>query len=47
MNFFAQPVQVEIVSDVFLIHLNKELMAFEVTEPTDPAIARLTVIIVV
>jgi hypothetical protein len=31
--------EVEIVSDVLFINFHKELMAFEVTEPADPAIS--------
>ena len=47
MYFFAQAMQVEIITDVFLVDFHKELVAFEVTKPTDPAVARLTVIVVV
>ena len=39
--------QIEVVSDVVLINLNEELVAFEVTEPADPPCAWLTVVVIV
>ena len=39
--------QVKIISDVVLVDLNEELVAFEVTEPLDPSGAWLTVVFIV
>ena len=39
--------QVEVVTDVLFVYLHKELVAFKVTEPADPAVARLAIIVVI
>ena len=39
--------EVEVVSDVLLIHLCEKFVAFQVAEPLNPAIAAFAVVIVV
>jgi hypothetical protein len=40
-------VQVEIVTNVFLVDFYKKLVAFKVAEPTDPSSSGLRVIVII
>jgi len=40
-------VQVEVVSNIFFVDFDEKLVSFEVAEPTNPAISRLAVIVVI
>ena len=47
LDFLAQSMEVEVVSDVFFVYFHKELMSLKVAEPANPAIARLAIVIVI
>ena len=47
LNFLPQTVQIEVVSDVFLINFAKELVAFQIYEPLNPAVPSVTLTFVV
>ena len=47
LHLFSQAMQIEVVSNVLFVDLDEKLVAFQVTEPTDPAITRLAVVVVV
>lgn len=46
-DLLPESVQVEIVSDIVLVDLGKEFVAFQVAKPLDPAIAAFTIVFVV
>ena len=45
-DFLSEPMQVEVVTDVVLVDLHEELVAFEVAKPLDPPILRITVVVI-
>ena len=47
LDFLSETVQVEIVADVLLVDFDEKLVAFEVAKPTNPAISRLAVVVVI
>lgn len=47
LHLLAKSVQIEVVSNVFLVDLHKKFVAFEVAEPGDPPGARVAVVVVV
>ena len=47
LNFLAQSVQVEVISDVLLVNLCEEFVTLEVAEPLNPAVSAVAVVFVV
>ena len=47
LDSFSEAVEVEIIADVFFVNFNKELVSLEVTEPRNPAVARVALLVVV
>ena len=47
LHFLPEAVKIEIIRDIFLVDFCEKLVAFEIAEPLNPAVAGLTVVIVV
>ena len=47
LDLFSKPVKIEIISDVLLVYFGEKFMSFKVAKPLNPAVAGLTVIIIV
>ena len=47
LYFLPETVKIEIIRDIFLVDFCEKLVAFEIAEPLNPAVAGLTVVIVV
>jgi hypothetical protein len=41
IEHLLEPVQIETISNILLVHLAEELVVLQVAEPTDPSIALL------
>jgi hypothetical protein len=41
IEHLLEPVQVETISNILLVHLAEELVVLQIAEPTDPSIALL------
>lgn len=47
LDLLAEAVQVEVVANVIFVDLDKELVAFEVAKPANPAESTLGVVVIV
>jgi len=47
LDLFSEAMEIEIVCDVLLVHFCEKLVALQIAEPLDPAVSRLTVVVIV
>ena len=47
LDLFSEAVKIEIISDVLLVYFGEKFMSLEVAKPLNPAVAGLTVVVII